>query len=212
MTKGLNMNKQIIISGTDPKNYNFQKFGKFCRENGCLIITKELCQKNEPLLILDSLLLHFEIDRKLNGLKCSETIARSVIYNFYISGFFDKDILLDIIRKLVVNYNIGLNDRLQRKKKHTRLDFASESVIAHLPAEKFYKSSEWRSMRYMALKHHGNNCMACGRSPKDGVIIHVDHIKPRSVYPELSLDFSNLQVLCEECNLGKSNRSTEDWR
>jgi hypothetical protein len=35
--------------------------------------------------------------------------------------------------------------------------------------------------------------------------LHVDHIKPVSKYPELKLEFDNLQILCENCNLGKSN-------
>jgi len=43
-------------------------------------------------------------------------------------------------------------------------------------------------------------------------VLHVDHIKPRSKYPELSLTFSNLQILCEDCNFGKSNIDQTDWR
>ena len=46
----------------------------------------------------------------------------------------------------------------------------------------------------------------------DGAKMHVDHIKPRSKYPRLELDFDNLQVLCEDCNLGKSNRYKVDLR
>jgi 5-methylcytosine-specific restriction endonuclease McrA len=54
--------------------------------------------------------------------------------------------------------------------------------------------------------------MLCGRRAGNGVVIHVDHIKPRSLYPELALEFSNLQVLCMDCNQGKSNRDFTDWR
>ena len=55
--------------------------------------------------------------------------------------------------------------------------------------------------------------MCCGRSRKDhGVVIHVDHIKPRSKYPHLALVFENMQILCEDCNLGKSNVDATDWR
>lgn len=53
----------------------------------------------------------------------------------------------------------------------------------------------------------------CGRSPKiHGVVIHVDHIKPRSKFPELALDVNNLQILCEDCNVGKLNRFETDYR
>lgn len=76
----------------------------------------------------------------------------------------------------------------------------------------FYKSGEWRSLRYSAFEQYGNYCCCCGRSPKDGVVLHVDHIKPRSLFPELALELDNLQILCEECNLGKSNRFATDWR
>ena len=50
--------------------------------------------------------------------------------------------------------------------------------------------------------------MVCGSTER----IHVDHIKPRSKYPELELDINNLQVLCEDCNIGKSNIDETDWR
>ena len=73
----------------------------------------------------------------------------------------------------------------------------------------FYETREWRTLRYRVLKNQGRICCLCRRT--DG-IMHVDHIKPRSKYPELSLVESNLQVLCESCNLGKSNLDETDWR
>ncbi|RYZ77144.1 MAG: HNH endonuclease [Proteobacteria bacterium] len=42
--------------------------------------------------------------------------------------------------------------------------------------------------------------------------MHVDHIKPRSKYPHLELEFSNIQVLCPPCNFGKSNKYEDDFR
>lgn len=79
--------------------------------------------------------------------------------------------------------------------------------------DEFYSSREWRSLRLRVLEKYECKCMMCGRSPKDhGIVIHVDHIKPRSKYPELSLVFENLQLLCEDCNLGKSNKYETDWR
>lgn len=53
----------------------------------------------------------------------------------------------------------------------------------------------------------------CGRSPSTHkVAIHVDHIKPRSLYPELAYDKNNLQILCDDCNIGKLNRFETDYR
>ena len=42
--------------------------------------------------------------------------------------------------------------------------------------------------------------------------MHVDHIKPKSTHPHLALVKSNMQVLCEDCNMGKSNRDATDFR
>lgn len=71
---------------------------------------------------------------------------------------------------------------------------------------------EWREVRYKALKRDGARCACCGATAKDGVKIHVDHIKPVSIYPLLKYDLDNLQVLCELCNIGKSNIDETDWR
>ena len=40
----------------------------------------------------------------------------------------------------------------------------------------------------------------------------MDHIKPVSKFPKLRLAESNLQVLCEDCNMGKSAWDETDWR
>lgn len=78
--------------------------------------------------------------------------------------------------------------------------------------QKFYASQEWKELRYEVLRNSGGACCCCGGRASDGLRIHVDHIKPRSKYPELQLDISNLQVLCEDCNFGKSNYYADDWR
>ena len=77
----------------------------------------------------------------------------------------------------------------------------------------FYKSKEWLDLRMRVLSKYDYACMSCGRNYRDhSVIIHVDHIKPRSRHPELSLNFDNLQVLCEDCNIGKSSKYSFDLR
>lgn len=71
---------------------------------------------------------------------------------------------------------------------------------------------KWRDVRYKVLKRDGARCACCGLTAKDGVKIHVDHIKPVSLFPMLKYDMDNLQVLCELCNIGKSNTDDTDWR
>lgn len=85
--------------------------------------------------------------------------------------------------------------------------------VTKLQNEDFYSSKDWRKLRVRVLERYQCSCMMCGRSPKaHKIVLHVDHIKPRSKFPELSLTFDNLQILCEDCNLGKSNKYDTDWR
>jgi 5-methylcytosine-specific restriction endonuclease McrA len=78
----------------------------------------------------------------------------------------------------------------------------------------FYSTWEWKQVRYEALRLHGRRCQCCGWRPGDteGGRLVVDHIKPRSKFPSLELDVGNLQVLCNDCNQGKSNVYTDDYR
>jgi hypothetical protein len=56
-------------------------------------------------------------------------------------------------------------------------------------------------VRYEVIEAAGFRCQACGRGASDGTKLHVDHIVP--VAGGGSNDETNLQCLCEECNLGK---------
>lgn len=72
----------------------------------------------------------------------------------------------------------------------------------------FYQTREWRELRWKVLSKSDGCCNACGRSNKvHGIVIHIDHIKPRSRFPELELVESNLQLLCEDCNIGKGSKA-----
>ena len=76
----------------------------------------------------------------------------------------------------------------------------------------FYSSRLWKILRYQAFEKYGNKCQCCGGTPQDGLTMHVDHVKPRSTNPELELDINNLQVLCEDCNVGKLNQWDTNWK
>lgn len=102
-------------------------------------------------------------------------------------------------------------ERHRKNKKHHSL--AKPKTVKYYNTDNtFYASDEWRALRYKALELNGGACQCCGRTRKHGVVLHVDHIKPRSLYPELQLALDNLQILCEDCNLGKSNKFATDWR
>lgn len=78
----------------------------------------------------------------------------------------------------------------------------------------FYSSWEWKAARYEAIKKHGRRCLCCGWEPGADASnwLVVDHIKPIATFPHLALEQSNLQVLCNDCNMGKSRKHRDDFR
>lgn len=84
----------------------------------------------------------------------------------------------------------------------------SKTKKAYKTRKDFYASWEWKKVRFNTLKKYGAKCMLCGSENR----IVVDHIKPRSKFPELELDENNMQVLCNDCNMGKSNDDMTDFR
>ena len=105
----------------------------------------------------------------------------------------------------------------RRKRKLSRMTKAQRrrakkkraKAICYLPSWIFYKTKAWQEFRRKVFAAYPRVCMKCEDSES---IMHVDHIKPRSIYPALSLNFSNMQVLCEDCNVEKSNLHETDYR
>lgn len=82
----------------------------------------------------------------------------------------------------------------------------------------FYKSWEWRKLRNKAYSVFGHSCAQCNSSNKhldmcgEKVRLVVDHIYPLHTHWHMRLDPSNVQVLCDECNMGKGAWDTSDHR
>lgn len=124
---------------------------------------------------------------------------------------------IENLQKLIISVILDSNNQHQKNledKGHSRIIVRSEhkNVICGLPSNKFYHTPEWKRLRYQVIRDRGNICECCGTKKSQSIQIHVDHIKPRSIYPELSLKIDNLQILCEACNIGKSNLHEDDWR
>ena len=98
--------------------------------------------------------------------------------------------------------------KVQRKRKNWRKQKRRDRLL-YAPGEVFYRSKAWMALRRKVLERYGYKCMRCGEVD---AVIQVDHIKPRSKHPRLSLAFSNLQVLCRLCNEWKSNLHDTDYR
>lgn len=65
-------------------------------------------------------------------------------------------------------------------------------------------------LKFKVMRRDSFRCVHCGRSPaKDPTVeLHVDHKEPWSGNGVTTLD--NLQTLCSDCNLGKSNLSESE--
>jgi hypothetical protein len=126
-------------------------------------------------------------------------------------------ILIDSIDSKVQKLKKG---KKKKEKTQSKIKFPQSSKrIPSVTGEEykkiskeFFSSRAWYEIRYKALKRDEGKCCVCGASAKDGVIIHVDHIKSRYLYPELQLDLDNLQTMCEACNIGKGYQDEMDWR
>lgn len=69
------------------------------------------------------------------------------------------------------------------------------------------RNINWR-LRALVLMRDGARCQLCGADVPSGAKLHVDHILPWSKGGESEL--SNLQILCEVCNIGKSDQPMLD--
>lgn len=109
-------------------------------------------------------------------------------------------------------FDILANQKLPPMKRKAPRPVEMTAAAAKAARASFYDSDEWRRLRYRALKASNGCCQCCGVSAANGAQLHVDHVKPRSKFPELELEFTNLQVLCRDCNLGKGAWDQTDWR
>lgn len=102
-------------------------------------------------------------------------------------------------------------DAARKNRERVAYDYEPKPIRQKGTA-KFLRSKAWRKLRYAVLKKSRGCCHCCGAQARHGNSLHVDHIKPRALFPELALDLDNLQVLCEDCNLGKGHWDQTDWR
>jgi hypothetical protein len=77
-----------------------------------------------------------------------------------------------------------------------------EPQHAGLLSRRTPRNPNWR-LRAQVLMRDGATCRMCGASPQTGARLHVDHVKPWSRGGETMLE--NLQILCDVCNIGKSD-------
>lgn len=80
------------------------------------------------------------------------------------------------------------------------------------PKEKILRQKFAQEIRNIVLERDNYTCKECGRY---GGILHVAHVKPWSLYPELRFDINNCRTLCIDCHYlethGKSRPINSKW-
>ncbi|MGL5077742.1 MAG: HNH endonuclease [Waterburya sp.] len=109
--------------------------------------------------------------------------------------------------------------REERKRNKKRFYEKTKNLSDNELAASFAKSNksvlcslEWKTLRNSVIDFYGCKCMKCKKVLEQRKFANVDHIKPRKYFPELTWEFSNLQVLCSKCNREKGNKNQNDYR
>ena len=117
------------------------------------------------------------------------------------------------IRKKNRTYLKNADSVYKNECKKSSLNYKDKNRYTCENAKNFLLTFAWRKLRVDIIEEQGGKCQMCGRSyASHGVSIHVDHIIPLSIDWSKRLDRNNLQLLCEDCNLGKSNRYNTNWK
>lgn len=67
-------------------------------------------------------------------------------------------------------------------------------------------SARWKHMRAAILERDGYTCQHCGAT---NVALHIDHVKPRYLWPELTWNETNITTLCKPCH---GEKTASDYR
>ncbi|RKS42758.1 HNH endonuclease [Gillisia mitskevichiae] len=171
------------------------------RRNKQLIFTNYL--RKLGLDVTDNNDLIFGIfDTKTN--KLLNTTAQRFINDFIaisiIKGHFmgNKGYELEILPSYKFDYNL----------------YESKNYEIEIMSNKMIVSQKNRTIplgiRFKILERDNGKCVLCGKNPeKNGVILHIDHVLPYSLGG--LTEMNNLQTLCSDCNIGKSNKSNINW-
>jgi hypothetical protein len=144
-------------------------------------------------------------------------IAKMAFDNFCNKPIFDKYInggsSLDNLYSFYIEFNKSGEFKeffVHRKRKLDNVkSIKTYRKVSGVSYQKFYETKEWIDLSKTVKKIYGKICMKCGDSKS---IMHSDHIIPRSLDISKELDINNLQVLCELCNVEKSNLNCIDYR
>lgn len=119
-------------------------------------------------------------------------------------------------------FNIKLQDARHEQRRTRRIEIRREyeahpQTILNLEFRREFEDFGLDSaIRSEVYARDGMRCQLCGRQftgrMRKPELLHIDHIRPRKLYPHLIYIKSNLQLLCRTCNAHKHDYDGSDWK
>jgi 5-methylcytosine-specific restriction endonuclease McrA len=149
----------------------------------------EFCESCNECLLLERWENFFELHK--------DKIGKTIIHTAFHLLMSNKKFLLD--------FNEYLAELLENQSNKIPLEYQNQLIKGRIP-----RATYWPSWLETALFHRDKGVCSICRKNVTGEWnltgkLGIDHIVPISNFG--NNDPSNLQILCEECNLSKGNRS-----
>lgn len=136
--------------------------------------------------------------KELNILVWLALLGTGILLHFVIRGMMAKPRREREKRVAECREQLALKKRELAEQRQERIEEKQE----------FYSSPEWTILRERVIQEEGRNCAKCQKFIKDDNDVTIDHILPRSKYPDFALKRDNLQVLCRQCNSAKRDHES----
>ena len=174
--------------------------------------------ENVALMLDSDSYTYFDFSRFDIGFPIDKIELESIVESFvYFYPIYDSYIQIAKGEKVRFKQLIKrLNKWYIEQSESNDTEKVSNKNISFLYLEKAQALADQKikvmpAIRWQVFQRDGWKCVACGRNAaNDEVILHVDHIQPRSKGGKDTL--GNYQTLCSVCNIGKSNRDNTDLR
>jgi len=152
------------------------------------------------------LLIKNKINDKVIGKFIELNKLKPIVFPFLEIVLFYRTRSGDVIsKKLIHKYDELLRDYQIVTKQIELETFNHHEKQKNKEYIRIERSKMSDSLRFEILKRDNYRCQVCGLSAKEGVVLHVDHIKALARGGKTEID--NLHTLCERCNLGKGVKS-----
>jgi hypothetical protein len=133
--------------------------------------------------------------------------TKKQLVNTSVDKFLNDFIVVSILKG---HFQGNKGYQLEILPTYNKLDYiftGNDDEIEDIPLKVIENKSKRNiplGLRYKVFKKDSFKCVACGYSAIDGVKLHIDHKLPFSLGGLTELN--NLQTLCSDCNISKSNK------